>query len=263
MEKSKNINIFLNSGFEINQIYNMDCVEFMKNVKDNSVDLIFADPPYNISKSNFNIKFVKSGGKDLSTNKGKWDSFSDEEYELFTKDWLGESYRILGEDRSIWVAGTYHNIYLVGYLMKKTGFEILNEVLWHKSDATPNISCTRFVADHENFIWARKGKKHTFNYEVIKIINGGKQMRSIWIKGKTTGGRKVHPTQKPEWLLERIIIATSNPGEIVFDPFVGSGTTAVVARKLNRYFIGTEIDEDYFKNSLERLKKVDLCLPIF
>jgi len=263
MEKNKSINIFLNSGFGINQIYNMDCLEFMKNVKDNSIDLIFADPPYNISKSNFNIKFVKSGGKDLSTNKGKWDNFSDEEYELFAKDWLGASYRILRENGSIWVAGTYHNIYLVGYLMKKTGFEILNEVLWHKSDATPNISCTRFVADHENFIWARKGKKHTFNYEVMKTFNGGKQMRSIWTKGKTTGGRKVHPTQKPEWLLERIIIATSNPGEIVFDPFVGSGTTAVVARKLNRYFIGTEIDEDYFKNSLERLKEGDLCLPIF
>ena len=258
----KTSGIFLEDGFTLDKSYNMDCLDLMRKIKDNSIDLIFADPPYNLSKSNFKIKFVKSGGTDLSTNKGKWDILSSDDYEIFTKKWLQESFRILKENGSIWVAGTYHNIYTTGYIMQKIGFEILNEALWHKSDATPNLSCTRFVADHENFIWARKGKKHTFNYERMKNINGGKQMRSIWTRGKTAGGKKIHPTQKPEWLLERVILATSNPKEIVFDPFMGSATTALIAQKLNRYFLGSEIDKDYYKKSLERLKNVNLCMPI-
>ncbi len=262
LKHKKTNGIFLENGFTLDKIYNMDCLDLMKKIKDNSIDLIFADPPYNLSKSNFKIKFVKSGGADLSTNKGKWDILNNDDYEIFTKKWLQESFRILKENGSIWVAGTYHNIYTTGYVMQKIGFEILNEALWHKSDATPNLSCTRFVADHENFIWARKGKKHTFNYEKMKNINGGTQMRSIWTKGKTTGGKKIHPTQKPEWLLERIIIATSNPKEIVFDPFMGSATTALVAQRLNRHFSGSEIDKDYYEKSLERLKNVNLCMPI-
>lgn len=263
ISKHKKISgIFLENGFTLDKIYNMDCLDLMRKIKDSSIDLIFADPPYNLSKSNFKIKFVKSGGTDLNTNKGKWDILSSDDYEIFTKKWLQESFRILKENGSIWVAGTYHNIYTTGYIMQKIGFEILNEALWHKSDATPNLSCTRFVADHENFIWARKGKKHTFNYEKMKNINGGKQMRSIWTKGKTTGGKKIHPTQKPEWLLERIILATSNPKEIAFDPFMGSATTALIAQKLNRHFLGSEIDKDYYEKSLERLKNVNLCMPI-
>jgi DNA modification methylase len=255
--------IFLENGFALDKIYNMDCLDLMKKIKDNSIDLIFADPPYNLSKSSFKIKFIKSGGSDLNTDKGVWDKFNNnDEYEVFTRKWLQEAFRILKENGSIWVAGTYHNIYIVGYLMQKIGFELLNEVLWHKSDATPNISCTRFVADHENFIWARKGKRHTFNYEKMKSANGGKQMRSIWTRGKTAGGKKIHPTQKPEWLLERIILATSNPKDIVFDPFMGSGTTAVVSLKLGRHFLGSEIDENYYKKSLERLKNINLCIPI-
>jgi len=261
--ESSRKSIFLEKGFSLDKIYNMDCLNLMKKIKDNSIDLIFADPPYNLSKSSFKIKFIKSGGSDLNTNKGAWDKFNNnDEYEAFTKKWLQEAFRILKENGSIWVAGTYHNIYIVGYIMQKIGFEILNEVLWHKPDATPNISCTRFVADHENFIWARKGKKHTFNYEKMKNANGGKQMRSIWTRGKTAGGKKIHPTQKPEWLLERIILATSNPKDIVLDPFMGSGTTAVVSLKLNRHFLGSEIDENYYKKSLERLKNINLCIPI-
>jgi len=262
LKHRKTNGIFLEDGFALDKIYNIDCLDLIKKIKDNSIDLIFADPPYNLSKSNFKIKFVKSGGADLSTNKGKWDILNNDEYEIFTRKWLQECFRILKENGSIWVAGTYHNIYTTGHIMQKIGFEILNEALWHKSDATPNLSCTRFVADHENFIWARKGKKHTFNYEKMKNINGGTQMRSIWTKGKTTGGKKIHPTQKPEWLLERIIIATSNPKEIVFDPFMGSATTAVVAQRLNRHFSGSEINRDYYEKSLERLKNVNLCMPI-
>lgn len=258
--------VFLDKGIEINKIHNENCITFMKKMPDNSVDLIFADPPYNLSKSNFKIEFSKmaSKGADLNTNKGQWDSFaSQEEYEKFSEEWIKESFRILRENGSIWIAGTYHNIYLMGQLLNRFGFTILNEVLWHKTDATPNISCSRFVADHENFIWARKGKKHTFNYDKMKNLNGGTQMRSIWPKGKTSGGKKVHPTQKPEWLLERVLISTSNEGEIVFDPFMGSGTTAVVSKKLSRNFLGCEINPEYLKIANQRLEAIPKKLGEF
>ncbi len=245
---------FEKQDFEVDAIYNMDCLEFMRSLKDNSIDLIFADPPYNLSKKSFKMKFSKTGGKDLNTDKGYWDKMEKDDFEKFTENWLRESFRILKKTGSIWVAGTYHNIHLTGYLLEKIGFEILNEILWHKTDATPNLSCTRFVADHENFLWARKDKGNIFNYEDMKKINGGKQMRSIWAKGKTAGGKRIHPTQKPEWLLERIILATSKKNGIVFDPFLGSGTTAVVAKKLNRKYLGTELDKDYFKLAEERIR---------
>jgi site-specific DNA-methyltransferase (adenine-specific) len=239
---------------EPNKIYNLDCRMLFSKIDSETVDMVFADPPYNLSKSNFKIKFVKSGGSDLSTNKGEWDILEPSDFERFTEEWLREAFRVLRPGGAIWVAGTYHNIYMVGYLMQRMGFELLNEVLWHKSDATPNLSCTRFVADHENFIWARKGKGNTFNYEVMKEMNGGKQMRSIWTRGKTAGGKKIHPTQKPEWLLERVVLATTNEGDLVLDPFLGSGTTAVVAKKLKRQFIGSELDPDYYKLATERIK---------
>jgi len=251
--------LILDKGIILDRIYNQDCLVFMKNLPDNCIDLIFADPPYNLSKSNFKIKFSKmpSRGTDLSTNKGEWDNFaSQEEYEKFSKKWIKECYRILKNTGSIWIAGTYHNIYLMGYFLNKSGFTILNEILWHKTDATPNISCTRFVADHENFLWARKGNKHTFNYDNMKNLNGGTQMRSIWPKGKTTGGKKIHPTQKPEWLLERILLSTSNEGEIVFDPFMGSGTTAFVSKKLNRVYLGCEINPKYIEISNKRIESI-------
>lgn len=240
-------------NFQLDSIYNMDCLTFMRKIEDESINLIFADPPYNLSKSNFKMKFKKTGGADLSTNKGKWDLFSENEYEEFTKKWLKESFRVLKSGGTIWVAGSYHNIYLTGHLMRKAGFEILGEILWHKTDATPNLSCTRFVADHENFIWARKGKKNVFNYDLMRTENSGKQMRSIWSRGKTAGGKRIHPTQKPDWLLERIILSTSQMGDIVFDPFLGSGTTAVVAKRLKRKFLGTEIDPSFYKAAKNRI----------
>ncbi|MHA1760611.1 MAG: DNA-methyltransferase [Candidatus Heimdallarchaeota archaeon] len=246
--------LFAEKKIALDKIFNIDCLVFMKKIPDNSIDLIFADPPYNLSKSKYKMTFVKSKGADLDTNKGDWDHFKTfDDFEKFTYAWLKECFRILKDKGSFWVSGTYHNIHLTGYLMQKIGFELLNEILWHKTDATPNLSCTRFVADHENFLWARKGKKHTFNYQLMKEMNQGKQMRSIWPKGKTTGGRKVHPTQKPEWLLERIVLASSNEGEIVFDPFMGSGTTALVAKKHNRHYLGCEISSEYLEISKKRL----------
>ncbi|OHA47523.1 MAG: hypothetical protein A2541_01950 [Candidatus Taylorbacteria bacterium RIFOXYD2_FULL_36_9] len=249
--------MFVKKDFELDKIYNIDCLDFMRSLKDNSIDLIFADPPYNLSKSNFKMKFSKTGGSDLSTNKGSWDTMSKNDFEKFTEEWLKEAFRILKPTGSIWVAGSYHNIYLTGYLLDKIGFEILNEILWHKTDATPNLSCTRFVADHENFLWARKDKKNVFNYTEMKKMNGGKQMRSIWPKGKTAGGKRIHPTQKPEWLLERVILSTSKKNGVVLDPFLGSGTTAVVAKKHGRHYLGTELDKNYFKLALERIKNTN------
>jgi len=237
-----------------NKIFNDDCIKIMGSIEDGSIDLIFADPPYNLSKSNFKIKFTKSGGSDLNTNKGLWDIIDD--YELFTKRWINEAFRILKNGGAIWVAGTYHSIYTTGYLLEKAGFELLNEILWHKTDATPNLSCTRFVADHENFIWARKGKGNIFNYDLMKKDNNNKQMRSIWPKGKTTGGKKIHPTQKPEWLLERIIKSTTKKGDVVFDPFLGSGTTAVVAKKMDRIYSGCEIDKDFYDMTINRINSI-------
>jgi len=248
---------FVRKDFELNKIYNTDCLEFMKNIKDNSIDLMFADPPYNLSKSCFKMKFSKTGGLDLNTDKGYWDKMSKNNFEKFTEKWLKESFRVLKKTGSIWIAGTYHNIHLTGYLLEKIGFEILNEILWHKTDATPNLSCTRFVADHENFLWARKDKKNIFNYKEMKEMNGGKQMRSIWARGKTAGGKRIHPTQKPEWLLERVILSTSQKNAIVFDPFLGSGTTAVVAKKLGRQYLGTELDKNYFKLAEARIKNTE------
>ena len=241
-----------------NTIIQGDCVKVMaEQLKENTINMIFADPPYNLSKSKFKVSAPKSGGKDFSTHKGIWDIFTKEEYFLFTSKWIQESFRVLKDSGSIWVAGTYHNIYLTGYLMGEIGFEVLNEILWHKTDATPNLSCTRFVADHENFIWARKrGCKNFFDYKTMKEMNNGKQMRSIWAKGKTTGGKRIHPTQKPEWLLERIILATSNENDVVLDPFIGSGTTPAVAKKLSRQYIGIELDNHFFKLANERVNSV-------
>lgn len=245
--------IFTSKELQLNRIYNVDCLKLMSNMKVGSIDLIFADPPYNLSKSDLALNFVKTGGKQLSTNKGEWDFFTPDSFEKFNKQWLEESFRILRPGGAIWVSGTYHNIYQIGFLMKKIGFEILNEIIWYKVDATPNLSCTRFVADHENFIWARKSKGNTFNYQEMKKLNGGTQMRSTWMSPKRLDDTRIHPTQKPCWILERIIRATTNPKDIVFDPFMGSATTAVVAKKLNRNFIGAEKNKEYFQLAQKRI----------
>ncbi len=248
--------IFISSLYKLNNIYNVDCFELLSQIKDNTVDLVFADPPYNLSKSGMSLNFVKTGGKLLSTNKGEWDQFSSDAFEDFNYRWLTETFRILKPTGAIWVSGTYHNIYQIGFLMKKLKYELLNEIIWYKVDATPNLSCTRFVADHENFIWARKGKGNTFHYREMKELNGGTQMRSTWMSPKRLDDIRIHPTQKPCWILERIIKATTNPKDIVFDPFMGSATTAVVAKKLDRNFIGSEKNNEFFQKAQKRL----LCI---
>ena len=240
-----------------NKVIHGDAISELGKIRKGSIDLIFADPPYNLSKSNFNIQFEKmaTGGKGMTTNKGGWDMFENfSSFENWCNEWIKDSHSVLKDTGTIWICGTYHNIYLIGYLLEKNGFEVINEVIWHKVDATPNLSCTRLVADHETIICARKkGGKNYFNYEEAKKYNNGKQLRSVWSFPKRLGEERLHPTQKPIWLLERVIKIFSKKGDTVLDPFLGSGTTAYIAKKLGRKYIGIEKEEKYVKIARKRL----------
>lgn len=230
--------------FELNKIYHGDCVEMMKNIPDNSIDLIFADPPYNLQLNN---ELYRPDQTKVDAVNDVWDKFeSFEEYDKFTIPWLQECHRILKNTGSFWVIGTYHNIFRVGTILQNLGFWILNDVIWIKTNPMPNFKGTRFNNAHETLIWATKSKssKYTFHYHSMKAMNEDLQMRSDWLIPICQGeerikinGQKAHSTQKPVELLYRIIIATSNPGDIVLDPFSGSGTTAAVAKRLGRKFI--------------------------
>ncbi len=249
--------------FELNKIYAGDCIELMKEISDNSVDLIFADPPYNLQLNN---ELYRPNQTKVDAVNDEWDKFSSfEEYDEFSRNWLSECKRILKDTGSIWVIGTYHNIFRLGTIMQNLGFWILNDIIWIKTNPMPNFKGTRFNNAHETLIWATKSSnsKYTFHYHSLKIFNDDLQMRSDWIIPICQGGervklngKKAHSTQKPEELLYRIIISTTNPGDIVFDPFSGSGTTAAVAKKLGRKYLAFEKDKTYVKISLERLKKI-------
>jgi len=241
-----------------------DCIAEMNKLPANSVDLIFADPPYNLQ--------LKEGltRPDHSVVDGvddAWDKFSSFlEYDKFTAQWLKAAHRVLKPDGALWVIGSYHNIFRVGATLQDIGFWILNDVVWTKNNPMPNFKGKRFTNAHETLIWAAKGPnaKYQFNYEGLKAMNDDLQMRSDWMlpicqggeRLKGEDGKKVHPTQKPESLLYRVIMATTQPGDVVLDPFLGSGTSAAVAKKLGRHFIGIERDEVYAKAAHERL--VDL-----
>lgn len=249
--------------FELNKIYAGDCISLMKKIPDNSIDLIFADPPYNLQLNN---ELYRPNQTRVDAVDDEWDKFNSfEEYDDFTFKWLSECRRILKDTGSIWVIGTYHNIFRIGKIVQDLGFWILNDIIWIKTNPMPNFKGTRFNNAHETLIWAVKSKnsKYTFHYHSLKIFNDDLQMRSDWIIPICQGeervklnGKKAHSTQKPEELLYRIIISTSNPGDIVFDPFSGSGTTAAVAKKLGRKFLAFEKDENYVKISNERLEKI-------
>ncbi len=250
-------------SFELNNIYQGDCIELMKNIPESSVDLIFADPPYNLQLNN---ELYRPNQTKVEAVNDEWDKFNSfEEYDEFSKKWLNECRRILKDTGSIWVIGTYHNIFRLGTIMQNLGFWILNDIIWIKTNPMPNFKGTRFNNAHETLIWAAKSKnsKYTFHYHSLKIFNDDLQMRSDWLIPICQGeerikvnGKKAHSTQKPEELLYRIIISTSNPDDIVFDPFTGSGTTLAVAKKLGRKFLGFEKDETYVKISKERLEKI-------
>jgi site-specific DNA-methyltransferase (adenine-specific) len=236
-------------------IFNGDCLEILCSIPENTIDMIFADPPYMLSNGGFTCQ----NGKMTNVNKGKWDKSNGfEEDTAFHNEWIFACRRILKPEGTIWISGTYHSIYQCGYLLQKNKFHILNEIIWFKPNASPNLSCRFFTASHETLIWARKDKKakHTFNYEEMKngffpedkLKKENTQMRSVWSIGTPKNDEKEygkHPTQKPLDLLRRIVLASTNENNIVLDPFCGSGTTGVVCRSNNRSFIGIEIDKIY------------------
>jgi len=243
-----------------NKIINGNCLEEIKKIPDKSFDLVFADPPYNMQ---IGKTLTRPDASKVNGVNDKWDQFNSfEHYDDFCKLWLKECKRILKDNGSIWVMGSYHNIFRIGYHLQNLNYWLLNDVIWRKNNPMPNFRGTRFTNAHETLIWASKNKtsKYTFNYLSLKCFNDDLQMRSDWLLPICSGkerlkknGKKIHSTQKPESLLHRIILATTTKGDIIFDPFLGTGTTAVVAKKLGRNYCGIEKDMKYFKAAQERI----------
>jgi modification methylase len=248
----------------LNRILAGDCIEVMNALPENSVDLIFADPPYNLQLKG---DLHRPDNSKVDAVDDDWDQFdSFRAYDAFTTDWLKAARRILKPNGAIWVIGSYHNIFRVGAALQNQGYWILNDVVWRKSNPMPNFRGKRFTNAHETMIWASKseGAKYTFNYEALKALNEGVQMRSDWVLPICTGherlkdenGDKAHPTQKPESLLHRVLVGSTNPGDVILDPFFGTGTTGAVAKMLGRNFIGIEREEAYRKVAEKRISKV-------
>lgn len=242
-----------------------DCISVMQSIPDNSIDMIFADPPYNMQLGG-DLHRPDNSHVDAVTD--HWDQFESlDAYDRFTRAWLAEARRILKKDGAIWVIGSYHNIFRVGTAMQDAGFWINNDIIWRKANPMPNFRGTRFTNAHETLIWASKSKdsRPTFHYEFLKEQNDGVQMRSDdWFIPICSGDErlkgddddKVHSTQKPEELLKRVILSTSRAGDVILDPFFGSGTTGAMARKLGRHFIGIEREDTYIKAATARIKVV-------
>jgi modification methylase len=252
------------SDLPINQILSGDAIRIMNELPPKSVDLIFADPPYNLQIKGNLIR------PDFSTVDGvdhDWDKFDNyQDYDQFTTAWLKSARRLLKPTGAIWVIGTYHNIYRVGSLLQEIGFWVINEIIWEKTNPMPNFKGVRFTNAHETLIWAKKTKtgKYTINYHAMKPFNHGKQMRSTWeipiCKGKERvrlNGESVHPAQKPLALLYRVLLASTNPNDVVLDPFFGTGTTGVAAKLLHRNWIGIERDPTYISVAQERIRNIN------
>lgn len=241
-----------------------DCVEILNRARENSVDMIFADPPYFLSNGGITCH----AGKMVSVNKGKWDkSKGVAENHKFNLEWLKACQRVLRPNGTIWVSGTTHIIYSIGFAMQELGYKVLNDIVWYKRNAPPNLSCRYFTHSTEIVLWAAKNKqsKHYFDYQSMKKINQDKQMRNVWEMGSTQKEEKKfgkHPTQKPLELLKRIVLASTKEGDLVLDPFCGSSTTGVAAAILNRKYVGIDLEEEYLNLSKRRLheaiKKPDL-----
>jgi modification methylase len=242
-----------------------DCVEVMNRLPAGSVDLIFADPPYNLQLGGALTRPDQSEVDGVTDSWDQFDSF--DAYDLFTHDWLAACRRVLKDTGAIWVIGSYHNIFRVGTILQDAGFWIMNDVIWRKANPMPNFKGTRFQNAHETLIWATKSegqKRYTFNYHALKAFNDDLQMRSDWTlpicsggeRLKDASGRKAHPTQKPEALLHRVLLSTTNPGDLVLDPFCGTGTTAAVARRLGRHYLAIERDPAYAAVARQRLRDI-------
>ncbi len=245
-----------------NKIIVGDCIEELSRLPEASVDLVFADPPYNLQLAG---DLFRPDNSRVDAVDDDWDKFgSFGAYDSFTRDWLAACRRVLKPNGSLWVIGSYHNIFRVGTILQDLGYWVLNDVIWRKTNPMPNFRGRRFTNAHETMIWASMGPKakYTFNYEAMKSLNEDLQMRSDWLlpicsggeRLKQDDGRKTHPTQKPEALLHRVILASSHVGDVVLDPFSGSGTTAVAAKRLGRNFIGIEREESYAEAARARLK---------
>ena len=248
----------------LNEIIQGNCVEVLERLPPKSVDLIFADPPYNLQLQN---ELLRPNQTVVDAVDDEWDKFTDfADYDRFTEQWLSACRRVMKDDATIWVIGSYHNIFRVGKIMMDLGFWVLNDVIWHKSNPMPNFRGTRFQNATETMIWAKKSsdqKKYTFNYQAMKNFNDEKQMQSVWHIPLCTGherikidGKKAHSTQKPEALLYRVILSSSHPEDVVLDPFFGSGTTGAVAKKLRRNYIGIELSAEYIAIARERIASI-------
>ncbi|MFT6659350.1 site-specific DNA-methyltransferase [Maritalea sp.] len=241
-----------------------DCIEHMNSLPAGSVDLVFADPPYFLQLEK---GLTRPDQSNVDGVHNDWDKFNDyAHYDKFTRDWMSAAKRILKPNGAMWVIGSYHNIFRVGSILQDLGFWMMNDIIWRKSNPMPNFRGTRFTNAHETLIWATRDQssKPTFNYDALKQANDDTQMRSDWLFPICTGNErlkdqnddKVHPTQKPESLLYRILMATTKPGDIVVDPFFGTGTTGAVAKKLGRHFIGCERESDYINAALKRIASI-------
>ena len=248
----------------VNDIIHGDCLTALRSLADQSVDLVFADPPYNLQLSG---DLSRPDQTHVDAVKDAWDQFdSFAAYDAFTKIWLAEARRVLKPDGAVWVIGSYHNIFRVGTILQDLDYWILNDVVWRKTNPMPNFRGRRFTNAHETLIWAARSQKsrHVFNYEAMKALNDDLQMRSDWELPLCTGaerlkqadGKKAHPTQKPESLLARVILASTRRGDVILDPFFGSGTTGAVAKKLSRNFIGIEQDVAYVEIARKRIAAV-------
>ncbi len=232
-----------------------DSFEELKKIKKNTVDMIFADPPYFLSGDGISC----SGGKMVSVNKGEWDKkIGIEEKHQFNREWIRLCYDVLKDEGTIWISGTLHNIYSIGMALEQEGFKIINNITWRKLNPPPNISCRYFVHSTETILWAKKDikkAKHKFNYSLMRELNGGKQAKDVWESSLTKPSEKKcgkHPTQKPMAILEKLILASTDKGDLILDPFNGSGTTGIVANKLGRKYIGIDLEKDYLDITIRR-----------
>ena len=253
-----------------------DCIDLMKGLPEGSIDMVFADPPYNLQLGG---DLLRPDNSKVDAVDDDWDKFADPSdplgtgfarYDSFTRTWLAAARRLLKPDGTLWVIGSYHNIFRIGTALQDQGYWILNDIVWRKSNPMPNFKGKRFTNAHETLIWAardRRTKRYTFNYDSMKALNEGIQMRSDWLLPLCTGGerlkgedgRKAHPTQKPESLLFRCLMSASNPGDTILDPFFGTGTTGAVAKHLGRRFVGFERETKYAK---EAQKRIDATEPL-
>jgi modification methylase len=247
----------------LDQIIQGDCLEMLETLPEKSIDLIFADPPYNLQLQQ---ELWRPNMTKVDAVNDEWDRFSSlADYDRFTRAWLGACRRVLKDTGALWVIGSYHNIYRVGTILMDLGYWLLNDVVWIKAQPMPNFRGVRFTNAHETLLWTQKnrGTPYTFNYHAMKALNGDLQMRSDWEIPLCTGkerirvnGAKAHATQKPEALLYRVIQASSNPGDVVLDPFFGTGTTGAVAKKLHRHWLGIEREANYVRIAQERLDAI-------